>query len=359
MGVVMPALRKTLLCCDHTESLIHWMIDVASSESYNECNLITCLEGKRQEIRMHLKTALIATLLTIGLGASTAQASPQVVVSIKPLHSLVSGVMAGVAQPKLLIRGHASPHAYALRPSGARVLQAAEVVFWIGEEVESFLSKPLGSLARKATVVALGDTEGIHWLGLRKALVWGSHEHEEEEAHSGHGHEGGDPHLWLDPQNAKLMVQTIVATLQAVDPEQAQAYQDNGQGLRKRLDVLDAKLREGLSSLSQESYLVFHDAYQYFEKRYNLHPIGAVTLSPEHSPGMKRLQTLREQVQGSGVRCVFTEPQFPPKLLWVVTNGLEVKHGVLDPVGAELSAGPDLYFTLLNNLSTSLRECLL
>jgi len=307
---------------------------------------------------MHLKAALIAILLTIRLGISSAQASPQVVVSIKPLHSLVAGVMAGIAQPKLLIRGQASPYTYALRPSGASALQAAEVVFWIGEESEAFLSKPLRTLARKAVVVALTDTEEIHWLSLRQGLVWNSHDRETEESYSGDDHEGRDPHLWLDPNNAKVMVQIIVTTLQAVDPEQAQAYHDNGQRLRKRLDALDAVLREGLSSLSQKPYLVFHDAYQYFEKRYNLHPIGAVTLNPEHSPGMQRLQTLRTQMLGSGARCVFTEPQFSPKLLRVVSNGLEVKHGVLDPIGAELSAGPDLYFTLLNNLSKSLQECL-
>ena len=309
---------------------------------------------------MKLKSVLLVAILAIWLGTATAQTSPKVVASIKPLHSLVAGVMAGVAEPVLLLRGSASPHAYALRPSDAQALQEAEAVFWVGEEAEGFLTKPLRSLAGNAKVVALSDAEGIHWLSLREGAVWLPHEHEDEsETHSEHRHNGRNPHIWLDPRNAQVMVQAIVTTLRAADPAHASTYQTNGWTLSQRLDALDAKLREDLTPLSGKPYLVFHDAYQYFEKRYGLHPIGAVTTSPERTAGVKRLQALRKQVMGSGVRCVFTEPQFSPKLLRVVTSGLQVKRGVLDPVGAELSPGPELYFTLLNNLSTSLRACLL
>ncbi|MEC7417900.1 MAG: zinc ABC transporter substrate-binding protein [SAR324 cluster bacterium] len=308
---------------------------------------------------MNLKTAQAAILLTLMLASTAAHASPQVVASIKPLHSLVSGVMSGVAAPRLLIRGHASPHNYSLRPSDASALQEATVVFWVGVELEPFLEKPLQSLARQAKLVALSETKGLHWLKTREDFVWGDHAHEEHEAHAEHGTPHRDPHLWLDPRNAAVLVAAITKTLQTVDPDHAATYQKNGLALQKRLASLDAQLRENLTPVSSKPYLVFHDAYQYFEKRYGLRPLGVVMVHSDRPPGVKWLQSLRRQLQDTNARCVFTEPQFPPKLLEAVTRGLEVKQGELDPVGAELTPGPDLYFTLLNNLGASLRTCLL
>ncbi len=322
-----------------------------------------------------------AVVLIVGIGLGICpggaravdQERPAVVVSIAPVHALVAAVMAGVGEPTLLVKGAASPHTASLRPSDAAALQRADVVFWIGEDLEVFLTKPLAALPERAEVVALASAPGVRLLAAREGGDWGeqghggeheheaAHEHEHADRHGGAGHgagEAADMHIWLDPENAKAMATAAAAALAKADPEHAETYDANAEALHQRLDALDGELRGQLAPVVDKPYIVFHDAYQYFENRYGLSPAGAITFSPERAPGARTLSEIRERIKTSGAVCVFREPQFEPDLVKTVVAGSFARVGVLDPIGAEIAPGPDAYPILLTRLASSLRDCL-
>ena len=287
----------------------------------------------------------------------------KVVVSIKPFHSLVSTVMQGVSEPALLIIGNNSPHTYSLRPSAAVKLQKAHLVFWGGENLEGFLAKPIHSLAAGARVVSFEDMPGLILRPFRLVKEWQELDPESENDQDHlkkqeiHRFPGNDPHIWLDPLNAQKITQNLVQILSEFDPENAQTFHSNGKKTILRLSNLNIQLETKMSSVSSKSYIVFHDAYQYFEKRYQLNPIASVTVSSDHSASVGRLIDIRNKIKNNNVLCIFTEPQFPTKLVQTVTSGTAVKKGILDPIGISISPGPEMYFTLLNNISHSISTC--
>ena len=290
-----------------------------------------------------LPRPLIATFpgiaLALAFGAAAA-GEPRVAVSIKPIHSLIAAVMDRVAEPYLIVAGAASPHAYALRPSAARALSRAALVFWVGPEMERFLEKPLAALAGKA--VRLAGHPRLAALPRR----------------AGDGGAGADPHLWLDPANARAIAAMAVTELSAIDPGHAALYRGNGDRLIRRIDALDRDLRARLEPLSTTPFVVFHDAYRYLERAYGLNAVAFVTTAPERPPGARHLHRLRLKMRRMGVRCLFREPQFEPRLIAALTDRSEVRVGVLDPLGARLEAGPDLYFRLMRANADALVACL-
>jgi len=295
------------------------------------------------------------------LWTKSATATPRVVVTIKPIHSLVVGVMAGVAEPELLIKGAGSPHDYSLRPSDAKLLSRADVVVRVGADFETFLNKSLTSLAGQARVVSLDELPGIALLPAREGGVWDEHVHGGEEAHAhdhGAGHRETNLHLWLDPQNGRAIVAGLVKILVDLDPPNAERYRQNGTVLDRRLIELDGRLAQQLQPVAGRPFVVFHDAYPYLEKRYNLRAVGSITVSPERAVGARRLGEIRAKIKSTEARCVFSEPQFEPKLAVMLTEGTGAGTGVLDPEGSGLTAGPEAYFQLLEGLGRSLRECL-
>lgn len=334
------------------------------------------------------------TRYRLGLAASTAfvflspafamAAAPDVVVSIKPIHSLVASIMKGVGEPSLIVEGAASPHTYSLKPSNAQALENADVVFWVGPWLEAFLDKPLEALPKKAKVVELEDAPGLTKLPFREGGAFEAHDHGEQEDHAegehahehedhakadaaeaghdhgdhDHGHGSFDMHLWLDPTNAKAMAAEITRSLAEVDPANKTAYESNLSAVNAQIDALDAEIAAQLKPVLEKPFIVFHDAYQYFEKRYGVRVAGSVTVSPETMPGAERLSDIHSKIEELGAACVFAEPQFEPKLIGVVTEGTEAKSGVLDPEGGALDAGPDLYGQLMRNLATSMSTCL-
>ncbi len=341
------------------------------------------------------------TFSRLGLAASTAAllltptlalAAPQVVVSIKPVHSLVAAIMQGVGEPALIVEGAASPHTYSLKPSNARALENADVVFWVGHGLEAFLEKPLEALAGKATVVELEEAPGLVRLPFREGGAFEAHDHGDEadhadgdehaahddhdahadhaaedhtaEEHAGeehdhdHEHGGFDMHLWLDPMNAKAMAKQIEETLVAADPANADRYKANGLALAEEIDTLDKDIATAVAPVADKPFVVFHDAYQYFENRYKVRVAGSITVSPETMPGAERIAEIHGKVKALNATCVFAEPQFEPKLVSVVTEGTDAKAGTLDPEGGALEAGPALYPELMRNLAKSLTDCL-
>jgi zinc transport system substrate-binding protein len=331
--------------------------------------------------------ALLLSTALLAAGASAARAeTPNVVVSIKPIHSLVSAIMQGVGEPGLIVEGAASPHTYSLKPSNAAALQDADVVFWVGHGLEAFLEKPLESLGSKATVVEFEDAPGLEKLQFREGGPFEAHSHEGEDAHEGHshgedghdhakeaeeghehageagheGHEHGefDMHLWLSPDNARAIAAEAAKVLAEKDPANAGTYNKNLAALNDKITALDKEVADTIAPVKEKPFIVFHDAYQYFEHHYGVHAAGSITVSPETLPGAERLTQIRDKVKTLGATCVFAEPQFEPKLVNVVIEGTPAKSGTLDPEAATLEPGPDLYFTLMKSIATSLRDCL-
>jgi zinc transport system substrate-binding protein len=314
-------------------------------------------------LRRGAAAALAAAFVLVAFGS--AAAAPRVVVTVKPLHSLVAGVMAGVGEPALIIRGAGSPHVYNLKPSEAQLLAGAQVVFWVGESLETFLAKPLATLGAQARVVQAMQAPGIALLPGRAGGAWG--EGEEDAAHGisravpagREGHATVDAHLWLDPANARAIARQAAQVLGEVDPGNRARYAANAAALAARIDGLDADLKAALAPARGRPFVVFHDAYQYFEKSYGLDAVGAVAVSPERAPGARRVRQIRAAIRDSRARCVFSEPQFSPALLATLVEGTDARLGTLDPLGAGVPAGPDAYFALMRALGASLAGCLL
>lgn len=330
--------------------------------------------------------------VSFGTVSLAAAELPKVVASIAPIHSLVAAVMEGVGEPFLIVRGGGSPHAYALRPSEAAALQDADLVVWVGESMETFLADTIPTLAPDAHVLELQDAPGIALLALREGGAWEPHAHEhgdedhdhdeghddenhdhdedhdahdedhgeDHDAHDDHGHAHGgiDGHIWLDPENAKAIVTDVVTELVEIDPENAAIYEANGETVRAELDELSGDIAARIAPVADKPYIVFHDAYQYFQSRFGTAALGSVTVSPEKQPGAARIAEIRQRLADENVVCVFREPQFSPRVIATIVEGTDVKVGVLDPLGAEIPAGPDQYPMLMTTLADDLVACL-
>ena len=293
--------------------------------------------------------------LGLALAAAAARAEPpRVVASVKPLQSLAAGVMAGIGAPEVLIKGGNSPHSYSLRPSDARILEHADVVFWIGPRFEAFLEKSLVSLGRKARVVALIGAPKVKVLSARQGGLWVGLD--TKDAARGDGHQ--DQHIWLDVDNAKAIVAAMATALSAGDAANAARYFRNAAEVEERLTALDAELRMQLAPIRQKPFIVFHDAYHYFEARYGLNAMGAITVSPDRAAGARRISEIRAKIESLGDVCVFSEPQFQPKLVKMLLSDTRAKSAVLDPEGTALAAGPELYFDLMRGLGGNFTRCL-
>jgi zinc transport system substrate-binding protein len=326
---------------------------------------------------------------------TVALAEIEVVASIKPVHSLVAAVMEGVGEPALIVEGAGSPHTYSLRPSQAAKLESADLIFWIGPEIETFLGKPIEAIGADAKAIELIESHGLVRLGFREGGAFEGHEHgdddhddheamaasehdddhdheetaasehdddhgHEETAASEHDHDHGafDGHVWLDPENAKVIVHEIEEALVAQDPDNAATYEANAAAVTARLDALIGEVETMLAPVKDKGFIVFHDAYHYFERRFGVTAAGSITVSPDVMPGAERVREVQARIRDLGATCVFAEPQFEPKLVAVVVEGSDAQSGVLDPLGANLDDGPDLYFELIRNLATSMRDCL-
>ena len=315
------------------------------------------------------KSTIILSFLSFLTFFTSANADIKVVASIKPIHSLASYLMDGVAKPDLIVDGYASPHGFALKPSHAKMLQNADIVFWVGEDLENFLEKPLDSIAKKAEKIELLEIKGLNKLKFRERNIFDEHDdhghddhdhkkkddHDDHDDHEGHQHGEHDPHIWLDPINAKVILNEMVEHLIENDAKNATTYKSN---LEKALKDIDKLTIEVMTDLNQStSSIVFHDAYQYFEKRFNVNVLGAFTVNTDVMPGAEQLAEIREVIEHDKVACIFSEPQFNPDIINAVAKDMDIKTGVLDPLGATLSPGKTLYFDLIKNMSKSFKGC--
>ena len=336
------------------------------------------------------KFPLILSIISLLAFISPANAKIKVVASIKPIHSLASYLMDGVGKPDLIVDGYASPHGFALKPSHAKMLQNADLIFWVGEDLENFLEKPLKSIAKKAEKIELMEIKGLNKLEFRERNIFeghddhkehghkedkhghkedkhghkeDKHDHKEdkhghkEDKHDHHEHAHGehDPHIWLDPMNAKIILSEMAEHLIENDQENASKYKANLKKAHKDLDKLTKKVKSELNKDFKS--IVFHDAYQYFEKRFGVNVLGAFTVNTDILPGAEQLSEIREVIEHEKVSCVFSEPQFNPDIIKAVAKDTNIKTGVIDPLGATLNPGKTLYFDLINNMSKSFKGC--
>ncbi len=295
---------------------------------------------------------LTFALLIMLISSTLATAEVKVVVSIKPIHALVALVMQGEGTPGLIVSGSNSPHTYALKPSDAKALQEAQVIFWVGPELEAFLQKPLEALAQNAKTVALLDADGIQSLAVREGTGF------DIDQDGDHIRGARDGHIWLDPENAKAMLRAIADTLSAADRLNAVTYQDNVKAASASIDRLTTEIAAQVAPIKGRGFIVFHDAYHYFENRFGLQASGAISINPENPPGAESITALRQRIDDGKVRCVFTEPQFDNKLVAVILEGSNAKSATLDPEGAALEPGPALYESVMRDITQSLVQCL-
>ena len=310
----------------------------------------------------------IALLFLLFAANTSANADIKVVTSIKPIHSLASYLMDGVGKPDLIVDGYNSPHAFAMKPSHAKMLQNADLIFWVGEDMESFLEKPLNSIAKKAEKIELMEIKGLNKLEFRERNIFEEHEdhghdehkehgHKEDkhDDHQGHAHREHDPHIWLDPMNAKVILSEMAEHLIENDQKNEAKYKENLKKAHKDLDKLTKKVKSELNKNFKS--IVFNDAYQYFEKRFDINILGAFTVNPDVMPGAEQLAEIREVIEHDKVSCIFSEPQFNPDIIKAVAKDTNVATGVIDPLGATLDPGKDLYFDLIGNMSKSFKGC--
>ena len=328
------------------------------------------------------KFILFFALLIAWAASATAIESNSVIVTIKPLHSLVAGVIGDTGKVELLVDGAVSPHHMQLKPSQIKSMQEAHIIFYIDDSFETFLTHIFDILPDDVLKVSMVDNAELMLLPYRKGTDWEVHDHhgnehdahdhhaddhdahdhhaDEHKAHDEHeAHENYDMHVWLDPKNAQKMVALIADTLSAVHPEHRDTYKANAQGLMKKIDRLNVELKTELSPIQNKPFIVFHDAYQYFEHAYGLNGVGSIIFEGSESLSPVRIKSVREKLQRTGATCVFSEPQFPARPIQTIAEGFDIKVSVLDPLGAELPNDENLYFGLLDDLAHNLTQCLM
>ena len=319
-----------------------------------------------------LKRLFPALALPMILSSGVLKADvPNVVADIAPVHSLVSMVMKGIGEPQLLIPQNASPHHYAMRPSEAKALQEANLVVYLGHDMTPWLEPLFETVAASAEPLDLSEVDGVLQLSYREGPVFGEHEghddhddheghdHEEEghDDHAHHDHDGNDPHMWLDPENALVWLDAIASELGHIDPENAARYRANANTAKEEISHEIHHIEDHLKSVQGQGFLVFHDAYQYFENRFGIFATGSISLGDASKPSPKRLQQLKHHFEEEGIHCVLSEPQYSSKLIDSVFGGFKPHIGVADPIGVDLELGFGLYLELLENLASGIAQC--
>lgn len=305
-------------------------------------------------------------LAALTLLAAPAAAAPRVVASVVPVHAIVAAVMGDTGTPELLLQGSMSEHRAVFTPSQIATLGNADLVFIVGHGLEAKLAQISGTDAVNGKAfVELSEAPGIKTLPIRQGGAWEAHDHAHEEGGDDHGHDHAaegvlafDPHVWLDPGNAKAMARQVAAELSSVDPANAATYAANAQAFAARIDGTSAAIAAELAPVKDRPFIVFHDAYQYFERHFGLSGAGSIADVSAQAPSAERLAEVRDKIAAVKAACVFREPQYDGKVVAAVLEGTGAREGVLDPLGAGLAPGPDAYPQLLKNLADALRDCL-
>lgn len=310
---------------------------------------------------LHKKTLLFAALSTALWGAAAIQANAAVVASLKPLGFIASAIADGVTETQVLLPDGASEHDYSLRPSDAKRLQNADLVVWIGPEMEAFMDKTASAFpeAKKVTISALPGVKPLLMKGADDDDHDPDHRHAEgEKGDEDHHHGDYNMHLWLSPEIARLSAVAIHDKLVELMPQSRAKLDANLKNFEAQLAATDKQVGNELAPLKGKGYFVFHDAYGYYEKHYGLTSLGHFTVNPEIQPGAQRLHDIRTQLVEQKATCVFAEPQFRPAVVEAVSRGTSVRMGTLDPLGTHIPLGKSSYTDFLTQLANQYSSCL-
>jgi len=312
-----------------------------------------------------IKTILGTAICGLWLSGMVSADVPQVTTDIAPTHSLVTRVMAGIGMPGLIVNQGASPHDYSLRPSNAASLEAADLVFWINSGLTPWLEGALKTLAADAKVIELMDTKGSTVLPYREGTTFEAHSHElkrDEEKHTttqtSNATANIDPHGWLDPDNGKTWLDVIATELSKIDPDNADIYFGNVTQGKTDIDAVISEIEATLAPFRGTDFIVYHDAYQYFEKRFDVLAAGSISLGDVSDPSPARIAEIHQTIEEMDMTCVFSEPQFNPELVATVVDGTKARARVIDPLGTRLTLGADFYLNLLRNIAQTMASCL-
>ena len=311
------------------------------------------------------------TAIGLILGSTAVADVPKVAVDIAPVHSLVARVMDGVGSPKLVIPAGASPHEYSLRPSEAKSLQDADMVIWIGEDLAPWMENSIETLSKNAEVITLLKESETKLLEFREGALFEEHDHGDHDDHDDHdkdhddhgdhddhAHGEHDPHAWLSIENAQIWLNLVAGKLSATDPDNAGVYFANAAAAREEINDLVKEVNSILEPVRGRNFVVFHDAYQYFETSFNFPAAGAISLGDATDPSAARIAEIQGRVKDEGINCVLSEPQYNANLVATVLSGTDAKTGVIDPLGLGLEPGPKLYGDLIRNMAKALAGCL-
>ncbi len=326
------------------------------------------------------RTLLPLTITTALIGAAVCADVPKVAVDLAPVHSLVSRVMDGIGNPALIVPPGASPHEYNMRPSEAKALQEAQIVFWLGEGMTPWMEGAIETLSDGAIVTSLLEADGTMLLDMRENALFEAHDHgdddhdddhasdeennhddhseDDDHDHDDHGHGEHDPHAWLSPDNADTWLNLIAAQLSSADPDNAGAYFANAAAAREEIAALSSEVSGILDPVRGGSFIVFHDAYQYFEDAFSFPASGAISISDASDPSPARVAEIQDRIREESVNCVLAEPQFSSGIVATVLDGTDAKTGVIDPLGSDLEPGPELYFQVIKNMARTLADCM-
>ncbi len=304
----------------------------------------------RSKTGLHWKKAPAVAILLLFFAVLPANAELRVAASIRPLHSLVSAVMKGAGTPDLIIDNLNSPHSSGLKPSRAGILAKADVIFWIGSDLETFLEKPVKTIGANAYSVVLGRLDGLTRFVQRRAGENGNVIADVKSA--------ADPHIWLSPINAAIMADKISIVLSQADPENQKLYMANATAVKLRLKKLNQEIDAILQPVKNQPFVVYHDAYQYFENRFGLQSIGSLTDASSSRPGARRLSVIKKEIAKYSKICVFSEPQSVRQAKKVLGDETRTRLAVLDLFGGEFEPGPELYFQTLRSIAHAVFACL-
>ena len=306
-------------------------------------------------------STLLKILLSFSflISYSSLNAEVKVVTTIKPIHSLVAGVMDGLGSPSLIVDGSNSPHNFSLKPSHAKMIEDAEIIFWVGEDLETFMIKSLESIANNATKVSFMDLDNITKLKFKEENILEvegyDDDHDDHDDHYKHADGEFDAHIWLDPKNAIEIVNEIAKTLSLKDPNNKNVYYSNAEKLNHSLNELIKKIN--LSINKDARFIVFHDAYQYFEKRFDVSSAGALILNEEALPSAKKVSEIHKIIKKQNINCIISEPQFNPNIIKSIAQDSRILTRSFDPLGSSFDTNKNLYFEMILSLSNSLKDC--
>ena len=292
-----------------------------------------------------------------------------IITTIKPIDSLVSAVVGDTGKTISLIPSETSPHEFRLKPSDARALQNGNIIFYISPHLETSIVKVFETLPKNIKIINLMEETGIEHLSIRDNEAWELHDHHDDKKHDDHDKHAqkdehddhkskDDVHIWLDPENAVKIIKKVNTELSFFFPENAKIYDKNATKIINKIKSLKKQLKKELLPIKEKPYIVFHDAYQYFEKTFQLNAVGSIALEDDIASSPKQISFIKNKIIKSKASCIFQEPQFDNKLVKTVIEGTQAKIGTLDPLGFGIKEKEDFYLQLLRNMSKNLKECL-